>query len=130
MNDALSPLRAPPPRYLLESDSSDEEGQGAYPSSSRKPARIAPSHTVQINLNSKTSEFALALVAMGQVGRYVIRKGGAGKVVGEVRTGDEVIGRFYEADGGIVVVMEERDGGEATFAIAGRLLRTIRARSW
>ncbi|EIW72233.1 hypothetical protein M231_05739 [Tremella mesenterica] len=64
MNDPFSSLDAPPPRYLLESDSSDDE----LPHSPTTPP--PPTLSVTSNPSSTPSELVLAI---SQAGRYLLR---------------------------------------------------------
>ena len=133
MNDPfVSSLQAPPPRYLLESDSSDEEGQGSYLSSSRKSAEIKFSHDISFQIPPAVRQPANVIVCVGQVGRYLIRKCGPERVVGEVlnRNGNSVVGRAIQVDDGLMFIMEVIDSAEGAIRIAEELLSVIKARDW
>jgi hypothetical protein len=130
MNDPLSSLHAPPPRYLLESDSSDEEGQGAYPETSRRPPRPTASLNPSIELNLNFSEVKCAVVGVGQAGLYLIRKAGAHRAVGDITTERGLVGRLYAMDEGVMVFMEEGESNEGISEVAVTLMNSLKARSW
>ena len=132
MNDPLvSSFRAPPPRYLLESDSSDEEGQGSYPSSSRKSTEITFPNDVSFQIPPAHRHPATVIICVGQVGRYFARKSGLERAVGEVwnKNGNGVVGRALELDDGLMIIMEESDA-EGVFRIAEKLLDVVKAGAW
>lgn len=130
MNDPSSASQAPPPRYLLESDSSDEEGQGAYPSTSRKPARARPTHDVSVQFIDQVGDVGCIAVSVGQAGRYLDRMTGARKAIGEVTSLGEVVGRALRVDGDLLLVMEEGEQSEGIYAVADKIVQTVKARSW
>lgn len=141
MNDPLFASQAPPPRYLLESDSSDEEGQGEYPyrtpTSSSSRSRIAapePEPIIEISWESgeKTvSEASNVLIGIGQSGRYIARKLGRSKEKAALRIGRgaEQVGKGWILQKSLLVQIEEADGG-AAWAIANALLSHIQADKW
>ncbi|WVR07745.1 hypothetical protein IAU60_004788 [Kwoniella sp. DSM 27419] len=134
MNDPLSPLTAPPPRYLLESDSSDEEGQGTYPgsgpSSSRPKIRQAQTIDDPAVAGGAVSHVVLGI---GQAGRYLLKHVQAqtpatgeaikvdGSEVGSIRT-----------VGGIRLVIIEENGlkGETVWDLASALTEAVQAEQW
>ncbi len=130
MNDPLSSLQAPPPRYLLESDSSDEEGQGAYPSTSRKSSRPAPTYDISVNFDDDVDNLECLVIGVGQAGRYFAQVVGVGKRIGELKNGDEAVGLAYKKEGFSIMVVEESHSGEAAFAFADKLIQSVKARSW
>ncbi|ODO05696.1 hypothetical protein I350_04756 [Cryptococcus amylolentus CBS 6273] len=133
MNDPLSALSAPPPRYLLESDSSDEEGQGAYPGSA--PAsrpKIQPDQPpVTVTLpTSGTVEGAV--VAIGQAGRFLLKHlpGPTGSE-GVIKIGDDKVGVIRAFENELVVLVDDGDlSHENVWAIANKLVQDIQSPQW
>lgn len=139
MFDPTSPLTVPPPRYLLESDSSDEEGQGAYPSNSHRPAR--PFQQVVVRLLTPPSDpladpsdsplpslSGAGIVGVGQAGKYLLRRA-PGRSVLEVTVDGKRQGRGVAIDGGVVVAVQD-GAAEAAFEIVKQLAVLIEASSW
>jgi len=129
MNDPSS-IQAPPPRYLLESDSSDEEGQGAYPSSSRRLRQGTTKQIVSIHLDDYAGDVESLVVGVGQAGRYLARLLRANNVIGQVTTNDDIVGKAYRVEEGILMVMEECERPEGVFEVADEMLQSIKPRSW
>jgi hypothetical protein len=92
MEDPLSAVHDRPHRYLLDSDSEDEEGQGLYSPSASGPSRISKLHissppSAQVSISSN-GPFEEVVLGIGQAGKYICRKFGAdGKVV--IKEGDQ-----------------------------------------
>lgn len=142
MNDPLSPLTSQPPRYLLESDSSDEEGQGQYPlaeSSSRK-SKVTPKIPVvdiryprsQGKDEEEGKEKEVVIIGVGQAGRYLARRAGITgntEVELEISVDGLVIGRGYGTDEGMLVVVED-EGVEGLFEVSEMMLKSIKAKAW
>lgn len=140
MFDPTSPLTAPPPRYLLESDSSDEEGQGAYPSTSHRPARAA--HRVSVRLLSAPSDplaepspspsnaflTGAGIVGIGQAGKYLLRRAG-GRPILELAVDGKRQGTGVAMDGGVVVAVQD-GAAEAAYDIVSQLAGIVKASSW
>jgi hypothetical protein len=137
MNDPVSSaLQAPPPRYLLESDSSDEEGQGEYAaSSSRRTKRPA----VTPNITGEWVDTAKAgvkevIIGLGQAGRYLRRKigtkkGGQIKPAVRVLAGQEELGLGTVHDGVLVLALDDAEG-EESWSIARELCKIIKGDKW
>ncbi|OCF38164.1 hypothetical protein I316_00388 [Kwoniella heveanensis BCC8398] len=158
MNDPLSPLVVPPPRYLLESDSSDEEGQGEYPhphpeqsSSRRQPPR--PKIRVKRSIAfidaraaaGSASAFASAsastedereevVIGLNQVGRYLLKITGSqgSQAQGEIKVDADVIGSTRTlTEGATLVSLDESDlSGEEPWDIVRLLKDKIKAKRW
>ena len=134
MNDPSAAFYAPPPRYLLESDSSDEEGQGDY-------AGSHPHHA--IGSSSKSTPLAAAvagwdsskaishaIVGVGQAGRYLYRKFGlSGQDGAEVQLNKRPAGIIVLKAGCAVISLEEQDGAEA-WAVLRALVDAVTAEKW
>ena len=139
MNDPLSPLTVPPPRYLLESDSSDEEGQGYYPGTTRPSTSVSSRSKVHnqtspivVHWSSDPASFENVLVGVEQVGWYLQKKlmvGGKGEKTVEVTQGGKRIGRGWEVGKELVLMMDEGEGGDV-WDIAKVLLSDIETTSW
>jgi hypothetical protein len=134
MLDPLSPHDLPPPRYLLESDSSDEEGQGYYPHQASSSRQLVERRSVDLTIKATLQDFESAIIGIGQAGRYLARKAGVTGVQGgsqgtvlEVRAGEEVVGKGYELGKELLLVLDDDEGG---MDIADKLLGQLRARSW
>lgn len=132
MNDPSAAFNAPPPRYLLESDSSDEEGQGGYAGEAErrhKSRAQSPTPAARI-IGFSSKAFSEAIIGVGQAGRYMYRKFGLPTTGGaEIQIGDRVIGRATEVGGAVVVCVEELDGEEAWAAVKG-LSESVQAGRW
>ncbi|ODN95168.1 hypothetical protein L198_04555 [Cryptococcus wingfieldii CBS 7118] len=133
MNDPLSALSAPPPRYLLESDSSDEEGQGAYPGS-------APASRPKIQLDQPPATVTLptggtvegTVVATGQAGRFLLKHLPAPTgSEGVIKIGDEKVGVIRAFEKELVVLVDDGDlSHESVWAIAKKLVEDIQSPQW
>lgn len=140
MNDPTSSFYAPPPRYLLESDSSDEEGQGGYPGGSAG-AKAGPSGSKRETASPKLASvvglpggavYAEAVMAVGQSGRFLSRKAGnVGKQIARVVVGDDTVGKVIElgTDRVVLVALDDVDGEEA-WSLAKALVISIDAKRW
>ena len=135
MNDPTAVISAPPPRYLLESDSSDEEGQGEYAaSSSRRGARSKSSPEVRINWEGAEAQKGLkeVVIGIGQSGRYLRRKtGGKGseKAAVTLTLGGEEVGRGWVIEGMVLMLLEEAEGDEA-WRIVEKVTAEVKAERW
>jgi len=106
MEDPLSAVHDRPHRYLLDSDSEDEEGQGLYSPSTSGPSRISKLQisspaSAQVSISSN-GPYEEVILGIGQAGEYLCRKFGAdGKVV--IKVGDEVVGTGGVVGGRLVL---------------------------
>lgn len=131
MEDPLSAVHDRPHRYLLDSDSEDEEGQGLYSPSASGPSRMSklhissrPSANVSISSSGPYEEIILGI---GQAGKYLCRKFGAdGKVV--IKVGDEVIGTGGAVGGRLVLGIND-EVVEDLHSLATSLLK-VETKSW
>ncbi|WWD19556.1 hypothetical protein CI109_104017 [Kwoniella shandongensis] len=133
MNDPLSPLTVPPPRYLLESDSSDEEGQGAYPSTSTSRGSKSQPLPPQISIIlPEAGEVEELVIGLGQAGRYITRSSGKVEPEGEVRVDGRVVGRGLKGEEGVLVLgLDESElGYEAIWELAEKLIDKVKAKRW
>ena len=142
MNDPLSSLTVPPPRYLLESDSSDEEGQGLYSSSSTRPRKSPPVPSVSIQWEdasaqgSSTSNAGEILVGVGQAGRYLTRKTGLrGKrpeLRVEVSEGGKkrTVGEGWRLGSEWLLAVREEWSHQVVWKVAEALMSSMKARRW
>jgi hypothetical protein len=129
MNDILSPLDAPPPRYLMESDSSDEEGGGQYPGSSSRLKQPTRARNVAVTCNGG-GEYENAVVGVGQAGRYLSGLGGlAREEAVEVLEDGKTIGRGWGYEAGILIDVEDGDVGTG-WKVASTLLKEVKAKKW
>lgn len=113
MNDPTTSLNAPPPRYLLESDSEDEEGQGIYPGSGPSRPRIRVTRQpVAVHWDGQKKSYDNVVIGVGQTGKYLLRKTGAQEDKMRIQRGGEVLGQGFEIGSGLLLhVMEvENDG--------------------
>ena len=138
MNDPLSPLTVPPPRYLLESDSSDEEGQGSYSYSRRdRKSKITQPLGVALQwLDGTSGPFDTVLLGVGQVGSYLGRKlalsskdSGAGMTLG-ITLGDVQMCRGWKFGGDLFIGVEDMEGTSAGVWEVARALSGIKASRW
>lgn len=139
MNDPTSSISAPPPRYLLESDSSDEEGQGAYGASSssslRQTDRFPPSSTsvrIQWIGNAKDANATACVLGIGQAGRYILRKAGTGRSRDDVKIilGDAEIGKGWMVGQTLLLVINDDMSGETAWEISKALIQEIQVEKW
>ncbi|WWC64654.1 uncharacterized protein I303_107265 [Kwoniella dejecticola CBS 10117] len=141
MNDPLSPLTAPPPRYLLESDSSDEEGQGTYPTyeqsgPSKPKIRLNNESQVSIEGVDKVTNLEEVVIGIGQAGKYVSKLAesqGQGLRIGNVKIGSKNIGGVLQGttDGHKIISLEEGElSHEESWEVVKVLIDTIKARKW
>lgn len=136
MNDPISPLTAKPPRYLLESDSSDEEGQGAYASSSRtKPPVAQPTISWDpSDGDAHGQEVDEVVIGVGQAGKYIAKKAGLagngdlGLVLHGAR-GKRVVARAWRSESGWIASAEEAQGEQA-WTVAQALTARLKTKRW
>ncbi|KAL1412708.1 hypothetical protein Q8F55_000455 [Vanrija albida] len=132
MLDPIASLKAPPPRYLLESDSSDEEGQGAYPSSSqpRRPAPPAAEVTLSAVPGAPALKPSSVVVGIGQAGAYLVRRAAAPRPALTVAVGPEPAGTVFAlGDGSALVALAEPESG-AAYALVEAVLGALGAEAW
>jgi hypothetical protein len=131
MEDPLSAVHDRPHRYLLDSDSEDEEGQGLYSPSASGPSRISKLHissppSAQVSISSN-GPFEEVILGIGQAGKYLSRKFGTdGKVV--VKVGDEVVGSGGALGGRLVLAIND-EMVEDLYSLATSLLN-VETKSW
>jgi hypothetical protein len=116
MNDPGSALQAPPPRYLLESDSSDEEGQGEYAdSSSRRRTQPQPVAEARIEwtIERARDNVSEMVIGIGQAGRYLKRKMGQGADAMKVLHGSAQVGTGSLKEGCLLVLLDDAEGEDA-----------------
>jgi hypothetical protein len=129
MIDPLSTIAAPPPRYLLESDSSDEEGQGAYAGGSVPKIRTAAPEISVRWTDAVPGSLTGAVVGVGQAGKYLARRAGARMALLVVEIGGTTVGTgFAFGEDGILVVLEEMEKG--AFEVVETLVGAVKAESW
>ncbi|OCF77196.1 hypothetical protein I204_01181 [Kwoniella mangroviensis CBS 8886] len=133
MNDPLSPLTVPPPRYLLESDSSDEEGQGTYPGAAPGPStkpKIRINDGIQVNITGLGGEVDEVVVGLGQAGRYIL-KGVQGEKIGGIKIGIKNVGGVTKVGKNTVVSIEESElGGDECWEVVKSLVAKVKAKKW
>ena len=132
MTDPTISINAPPPRYLLESDSEDEEGQGVYGAGGSGPSRpkIQLQHeSVSIKWTDSASSYDRVILGVGQAGAWIRRKVGNGEGVLKVQRGDDVLGLGMQVDGTLLLDMKDVDN-ESAWEIATSLLQSIKAKEW
>ncbi|WWD03534.1 hypothetical protein V865_001587 [Kwoniella europaea PYCC6329] len=133
MNDPLSPLTVPPPRYLLESDSSDEEGQGSYPATAPGPStkpKIRINDGIQVDITGLKDEVDEVVVGLGQAGRYIL-KGVQGEKIGGIKIGSKNVGGVTKVGKNTVVSIEEGElGGDECWEVVKSLVGKVKAKKW
>ena len=136
MNDPSSAFNAPPPRYLLESDSSDEEGQGGYPGASGSNGRLSgkraapPAELARVEAWTSGRAVAEVIIGVGQAGRFSQRKFGlTGTNGARIMLGENKVGEVIEKGGVAVISVEEQDGEQAWGLVRG-LIEVVRADKW
>jgi hypothetical protein len=131
MEDPLSSVHDRPHRYLLDSDSEDEEGQGIYSSTSSGPSRlsklhITPASSAQVSI-SNTGPVEEVILGNGQAGKYLCRKFGADGAV-TVNVGDEVVGSGGNVGGRLVLGIND-EMVEDLHSLAASLFE-VETKSW
>jgi len=132
MNDPTTSINVPPPRYLLESDSEDEEGQGIYGSSGSGPSRpkIAVARDdVSVHWTDAKIDYEHVVLGTGQAGAWIRRKVGNGEGVLKVQRGEEGLGIGMQLEGILVVDIKEVDN-ESVWGLATALRESISAKQW
>lgn len=137
MLDPISSLKAPPPRYLLESDSSDEEGQGAYGASAAHTSRaVPPAPVVSVSpvpgaSGTSPLKVASAVVAIGQAGAYLLRRASSARPLLSVTVDSGRAGTVFSLDSGAALIaLNELDNGDAAYAVVEAVLGAVGAESW
>ncbi|WWC71948.1 uncharacterized protein I206_105907 [Kwoniella pini CBS 10737] len=136
MNDPLSSLTAPPPRYLLESDSSDEEGQGNYPNynegESSKP-KIRLNNDLQVSIDGiDGQELNEVITGIGQSGKCTTRLTHAQRI-GNVKIGQKITGHVYRSRSEkiSIISLEESDlNHEEIWELIKALIEKVKAKKW
>lgn len=129
MLDPVSSLSAPPPRYLLESDSSDEEGQGVYPSGQRKRATTTPA--VSVKWLDEAVPATSVVVGLGQAGKYLARRANARMAVLSVDVDGHTVGTGFSLGDDLLVQLADSDEkGEAACGVVEQLTKLVSAQSW
>jgi hypothetical protein len=124
MEDPLSAVHDRPHRYLLDSDSEDEEGQGIYSPSSSGPSRISkiqissPSPP-QISISTNKS-YEEVILGIGQSGRYLSRKFAVDGSV-EITVDGKVVGIGGVVAGRLILGVDD-ELVEDLHSLAGALL--------
>lgn len=137
MNDPVSSISAPPPRYLLESDSSDEEGQGYYAGaaggpSSRPKIRQTSSADISVESVSASSSYNSVIVGTGQAGRYIAKKAGHRHEDStiKVKSSNGLLGQGWElSDNELLLALDDVEN-ENVWTVSKALLEKIKASSW
>jgi hypothetical protein len=102
----LSPHTLAPARYTLESDSEDEEGQGAYAGVEAVRPQTA---SVRVKVSSELKEPVQRLiVAIGEAADYVEQLAD-GEDAGNIEINGETSGRVIELGSGQLLVLFEQD---------------------
>ncbi|BEJ17972.1 hypothetical protein CspHIS471_0702490 [Cutaneotrichosporon sp. HIS471] len=131
MYDPTSPLTGPPPRYRIESDSSDEEGQGAYPTTSHRASAPPPGVNIRLlpvdpSNPQPLSGSGAVVVGIGQAGKFLLRRA-VGRPIFQVQVGGQPAGMGVSVDGGVVVALQ--DGLEA-HEVVKQLAEVVKGSSW
>jgi hypothetical protein len=132
MDDPTISLNAPPPRYLLESDSEDEEGQGIYGSSGSGPSRPkirVAQYPVTVQWTDSKVDFDHVVLGVGQAGAWLRRKVGNGEGVVKVQRGEEGLGMGMQVERVLVVEIKDVDN-EGVWEVAESLRESINAKQW
>ena len=137
MNDPVASISAPPPRYLLESDSSDEEGQGYYAGaaggpSSRPKIRQTTSADISIEGIPASRSYDCVVVGTSQAGRYIAKKAGKGHEdpTIKVKSSNGLLGRGWELNYKEVLLALDDVENEDVWTVSKALLEKIKASSW
>lgn len=133
MIDPTSNVSAPPPRYLLESDSSDEEGQGQYGVEGVRMPKLRISEP-EVTIKPLGSDFSAplrvqtAVVGVGQAGTYLLRStGGRAKPLFSIEAEGRRLGTAVKLEDGALVIAVQ-DGTE--WDVVRKILDTVQADKW
>ncbi|WVO12538.1 hypothetical protein L204_100138 [Cryptococcus depauperatus] len=133
MNDPLFSLAAPPPRYRLESDASDEEGEGIYPGGCLAGREKARRRIVSVRLDVGGGDAGggrhHVVVGVGQAGRYLVKHMRRVDRVGDVTVDGREMGWVYRlgAVDGCLVVWVDVDGLDhgSVWRVAEEMVRVV-----
>lgn len=131
MEDPLSAVHDRPHRYLLDSDSEDEEGQGIYSPSTSGPSRISKLHIsssspAKVSI-SNSGSYEEVVIGIGQAGKYLCRKFGMDSSV-KVKVGEEVVGTGGDNGGRLILALND-ELVEDLHSLAGALIG-VQTKSW
>lgn len=132
MLDPTSTVSAPPPRYLLESDSSDEEGQGQYGAEGVRAPKLRVS-APEVSLRplgefKPPLQVSSAIVGVGQAGSYLLRStGGRSKPAFSIEADGERLGTAVRLEDG-ELLFAVKDGKD--WDVMHKLLDHVQAEKW
>jgi hypothetical protein len=134
MEDPLSALHDRPHRYLLDSDSEDDETL-AGPSRISKIQISTPSPpqiTITGLQSAAAGPYEEVIVGVGQAGKYLARKLAVKpEVEVKLAEGGEVVGSGGMVGGRLVLQVDEDTIGSVGLDAAGSsLIKNIKTRSW
>lgn len=131
MEDPSGPARGSAHRYLLESDSEDDEEQG-YLSSKDGPSkpkiRIESQPFVLRHVNPN-QQYDQVVIGVGQAGGYLERKLGVKQSGLTVLQGANSVGRGFEIGSTLLLSVNEVDN-EDVWSLARTLQEGLQASSW
>ena len=136
MEDPLSAVHDRPHRYLLESDSSDEEGQGLYtthesgPSKSKSPTALSVN---EIEFTGSWDAYDEVILGVAQAGRYLSKtfsgsKAGKGDV--EIKAGGTALGNGRGVGKRLLLAVDEQGLETSLHTIARALVNKAGGKSW
>lgn len=139
MEDPLSQLHDRPHRYLLESDSSDEEGQGIYGTNESGPSTI-PKPKIQTSQEYTVDDVDITggswdsyeeiILGVEQSGRYLVRRLGVkGDADVTVNVGGRTMGSGWGIGRRLLLIMGEGEQ-ETLHILAHALLANSGTRPW
>lgn len=130
MDDPATALNIPPPRYLLESDSEDEEGEGLYGAGvSQRPKISVEPLPVSVRWTDEARAYEHVIVAVGQASRYLKRKIGGSYGVLTITRGEDLMGEGIEVEETLVVSVTEEEG-EGVWELARAIKEAVKSESW
>lgn len=135
MEDPLSAVHDRPHRYLLESDSSDEEGQGLYTVTESGPSKskstLKPLTSSDIEISGPWEAYDEVILGVGQAGRYLIKSFGVvGKGDVQIKAGGTVLGSGWAAGKRLLLSVDEGGMEESLHSIAQALIDKAGQKSW
>jgi hypothetical protein len=130
MNDPATSLNVPPPRYLLESDSEDEEGEGLYGGGiAQRPKINVQPLAVSVRWTDEARVYGHVTVAVGQASRYLKRKLGVSYGVLTIDRAGDPIGEGIEVEDALVISIKEEES-EGVWELARAIRQAVQADIW
>lgn len=136
MEDPLSAVHDRPHRYLLESDSSDEEGQGLYTVTESGPSKSKsnsnPLSSGDIEITGSWESYDEVVLGAGQAGRYLAKSFGVAVKKGdvEINAGGTVLGSGWTVGKRLLLSLDEGGLEQSLHSISQALVNKAGGKPW